>query len=170
MFRSDPDNVNLTMILIMFLLGLCAAQAQQTSPKALQQSAYNLYQAAWDGDKTALQQLRLLAEQGQADAQSLLGRVYFFSFRVPKDCVEAVSWSLKGAEQGYSLAQFSLGMLYGGICGPRDPVEQLRWYRKAAEQGKTQKYQHRWNHLFLRPDQFSRLHRCNDEEDERDSA
>ena len=40
------------------------------------------------------------------------------------------------AEQGLSVAQFNLGILYeNGLGVPQDYAEAVKWYRKAAEQG-----------------------------------
>ena len=40
------------------------------------------------------------------------------------------------AQQGYALAQFNLGVMYGNGQGvPQDDSQAARWYRKAAEQG-----------------------------------
>jgi TPR repeat protein len=52
------------------------------------------------------------AEQGDADAQFLLGLRYYQGNGVAKDFVEAVKWYRKAAEQGHLFAQMSLGYCY----------------------------------------------------------
>ncbi len=48
----------------------------------------------------------------------------------------AVKWYRKAAEQGFSSAQFNLGLMYDNGQGvPRNNKEAVKWYRKAAEQG-----------------------------------
>ena len=55
---------------------------------------------------------------------------------VPKDNAEAVRWYHLGAEQGYALAQFNLGVMYDNGEGvPKDAAEAVRWVRLAAAQG-----------------------------------
>ncbi|MFP6688182.1 MAG: hypothetical protein VCD31_02525, partial [Alphaproteobacteria bacterium] len=56
--------------------------------------------AAQRGDfATALQEFRPLAEQGDADAQTLIGMMYNEGLGVPKNDAEAVKWFHKAAEQ-----------------------------------------------------------------------
>lgn len=72
------------------------------------------------------------AEQGDADAQFNLGRIYGKAFgtysrgrAVPQDDTKAVYWYRKSAEQGYRAAQASLADIYaeGGGDVPRDYVQ-----------------------------------------------
>ena len=83
------------------------------------------------------------AEQGDVEAQYLLGLKYEHGEGVPQDYVEARKWFLKAAEQGNAEAQSILGIFYmNGEGGPQDYVEARRWFLKAAEQGEVgaQKY------------------------------
>ena len=48
----------------------------------------------------ALQEIRSLAEQGDADAQFLLGFMYAYGKGVAQDFAKAVKWYRKAAEQG----------------------------------------------------------------------
>jgi len=52
------------------------------------------------------------AEQGDAEAQKNLGRMYFKGEGVTRDYAEAEKWYRKSAEQGNSIAQKNLGMMY----------------------------------------------------------
>lgn len=93
--------------------------------------------AAERGDyATALQLLRPLAEQGDANAQYNLGYMYDYGKGVPKDFVEAVKWFRLAAEQGHAIAQYDLGSKYSISAGvPQDNAEMAKWFRLAAEQG-----------------------------------
>jgi uncharacterized protein len=85
---------------------------------------------------TAMQLLRPLADQGNADAQIYLGFMYLNGRGVPQDDAAAATWYRRAAEQGHPLAQSNLGLSceYGrGV--PRDDAVALSWYRKAADQG-----------------------------------
>jgi len=87
-------------------------------------------------NKLALRQLQSLAEQGNAVAESDLGRLYYSGEGVPKDPVEAVKWFRKAADQGYANAQSNLGYMYhNGEGVPKDSAEAVKWWRKAADQG-----------------------------------
>ncbi len=81
----------------------------------------------------AIRELRLLAEQGDADAQFNLGGMYAEGRGVPQDYARAVKWSRKAAEQGVAEAQFNLGkMYYIGQGVPQDYVQAHRWFNLAA--------------------------------------
>ncbi len=80
--------------------------------------------------------LRERAEQGDAAAQTELGRRYYVGEGVAQDDAEAARWTRRAAEQGHAPAQYSLGLLYyrgRGVTG--DDTAAARWYRAAAEQG-----------------------------------
>ena len=78
---------------------------------------------------------RMKAEQGNAEAQSNLGGMYFNGQGVSQDYKEAVKWDRLAAQQGYVDAQYHLGMMYAkGIGVPQDYKESLKWYMLAAEQ------------------------------------
>ena len=80
--------------------------------------------------------LRKSAQQGNADAQYLLGKCYFNGWGVTEDESQAAAWWRKAAEQGYAEAQCALGICYSnGIGVTQDYTQAVAWYRKAAEQG-----------------------------------
>ena len=54
-----------------------------------------------------------LAEQENARAQFWLGMAYDDGEGVPEDDAKAVHWYRQAAKQGYALAQFNLGLIYG---------------------------------------------------------
>ena len=62
---------------------------------------------------------RLLADQGSADAQVLLGQRYITGIGVPKDAAAGVSWFRKAADQGDASGQNHLGAMYGAGIGVR---------------------------------------------------
>lgn len=79
--------------------------------------------------------LKVIAEQGDANAQFNLGYRYFHGDGVIEDDVEAVKWYHKAAAQGHAKAQVNLGICYA-IAG--DDANAVDWYRKAADQGVAQ--------------------------------
>ena len=85
---------------------------------------------------TALRLWRPLADQGRADAQFNLGRMYDRAQGVPQDFIAAVGWYRKAADQGHEASQFNLGATYYmGEGVPQDYVAAVGWFRRAADQG-----------------------------------
>ena len=74
--------------------------------------------AAKRGDfKTALSELKPLADQGDALAQDLLGVMYENGGGVAQDYGQAVAWYRKAADQGDADAQSNLGVMYANSRG-----------------------------------------------------
>jgi TPR repeat protein len=82
---------------------------------------------------TALKELTPLAEQGNANAQMFLGRMYMLGEGVLKDPEQAIKWFKASASQGNADAQFFLGSMY--LLPRRDVAEGVKWLRFSAEQG-----------------------------------
>jgi hypothetical protein len=82
---------------------------------------------------TALTEVRPLAEQGNADAQTLLGKMYLKGQGVPKDPEQANKWFRRAAMQGDAESQFFLGAWY--LLPHKDVSEGLKWLRLSAQQG-----------------------------------
>lgn len=77
-----------------------------------------------------------LAEQGNAESQYRLGRLFETGHGVPRNDGEAVEWYRRAAEQGHASAQYRLGAQYVlGDGVPQDGDEGAMWFRRAAEQG-----------------------------------
>jgi len=89
---------------------------------------------AWD----SLMRVKAAAEQGNPEAQFLLGLQYKVGDGIEKDRVEAVKWLRKSAESGYVEAQYALGDFYAGLDPTddlADPREAEKWLKAAATQG-----------------------------------
>ncbi len=85
---------------------------------------------------TALKEWRVLAEQGNAEAQYGLGVMYRDSRGVPQDYEQALHWYSKAAAQGLAYAQVSLGVAYAkGEGVPQDYVQAHLWFNLATAQG-----------------------------------
>jgi TPR repeat protein len=86
--------------------------------------------------ETELRLLRPLADNGNAQAQSLLGGLYFAGQGVLQDYSEALRWYLKAANQGDAASQYHLSVMYGDGKGvPQNLAESVKWLRKAAAGG-----------------------------------
>lgn len=93
---------------------------------------------AWCGKRfrEAFSILEPLAENGNNDAQVIMGVRYLVGTDGKRDPRRARKWYTKAAEQGDAEAQVELGlMLAQGVGGKTDFVEAVRWFRKAAEAG-----------------------------------
>lgn len=84
----------------------------------------------------ALKEIVPLAKSGHADAQHLLGLMYYMGRGVMRDYAQALGWHRKAAEQGKADAQYVVGaMYYTGNAVAADPKQAVAWFRKAAEKG-----------------------------------
>ncbi len=84
----------------------------------------------------AVKWIRLAAEQEHAEAQAMIGRLYYVGHGVPKDYSEALQWYRRAIGQNDPKAQFYLGLLYYNGHGViQDEAEAVKWIRRAADQG-----------------------------------
>jgi TPR repeat protein len=80
----------------------------------------------------AMKWLRLAADQENAQAQYVLGTIYWRK----NDNAEMFKLFLRSAEHGYGYAQDNLGDMYGsGVGVPVDNVQAYFWHDRAAAQG-----------------------------------
>ena len=98
---------------------------------------FEAWQAYYKGDYAKAEQLaRPEAEQGDSDAQYLMGRLNAEGDTGPRDDVAAAAWYLKSAQQGNLDAENSLGYAYDfGLGVPKDKAQARLWYDKAAIKG-----------------------------------
>ena len=84
----------------------------------------------------ALSEWRPLAEEGNTEAQNMLGYMYRYGQGVPQDFEQARLWYRRAADLGNARAQNNLGAMYRqGLGVPQDYQEAFRWFLRAAEQG-----------------------------------
>lgn len=76
------------------------------------------------------------AQEGNAEAQNLLGICYYEGYGTEKDLKKAVEWYRKAAEQGNAESQYHLGYCYANGEGVEEnQAKAAEWYKKAAEKG-----------------------------------
>ena len=114
------------ILIIATIVGLAAGPARAGFDEA--KAAYKR------GDHiTAMRELRPLAEQGNTEAQTIVGAMHLTGQGVPQDYNKAASWLKRAARTGQPRAQFALGMLYTEGWGvPRDDVQAHKWLNLAA--------------------------------------
>ncbi len=132
-------NLIKTLVLFLMLLMLSFSHA------AIADDVEDGVASAEKGDfAAALQLLKPLAEQGDAQAQFNLGLMYFNGNGVAQDYKTAVKWYTLAAAQGVASAQYNLGLMFeegNGVA--QDYKTAVKWYTLAAEQG----YAHAQNNL-----------------------
>jgi hypothetical protein len=110
------------------------AQSRQSSPSALPVSFHKAdpskVQAATPDD------LQKRAEQGDAEAQFILGTLYRNGDGVLQNDTQAVEWFQRAANQGYVRALSALGSSYWAGRGVRQDYSQAYfWYQLALAEG-----------------------------------
>jgi TPR repeat protein len=96
--------------------------------------AYGAGEGVARDDRSALYWSRKAAEDGQAQAQSILGMNYRDARSVERDHQESFKWFLRAAKQGDVDSQVSVAQMFeDGDSVPQDYVQAVNWYKKAAE-------------------------------------
>ena len=115
-------------VAILFALGLHGSAMAGLMEGA---NAYNARNYA-----LALREITPLARAGNADAQHLLGLMYYMGRGIARDYRQALTWHRKAAEQGQPDAQYVVGaMYYTGNAVAADPKAAVHWFRRAAGRG-----------------------------------
>lgn len=81
---------------------------------------------------TAFREFKALAEEGDADAQVIIGFMYAHGLWVLKDAAEAAEWYRKAAQQGNGAAQYNLGRMYQMGSGVRQDYLQAHLWLSLA--------------------------------------
>ena len=111
------------LIALLFVASPAAAQSLEEQMRTAA-SAYERKDMA-----TAVRIWKVWAEKGDAEAQTLLGAMYWSGEGVPRNHHEAAKWYLRAAHQGYARAQNDIGFMLGFGEGvpPHDDVEAYKW-------------------------------------------
>jgi TPR repeat protein len=76
------------------------------------------------------------ASTGNAEAQYLVGDLYYLGFGVQQDYKQAMDWFIKAGDNGNTEAMYTIGMMYqlGNNVTANISIA-IEWYTKAANQG-----------------------------------
>ena len=86
--------------------------------------------------RRCLDEVSHAAVNGEIEAQTSLGRIYYDGLRVEKDYKRAFKWYIKAVEQMCARAQNGIGLMYANGRGvEKDYAVAVDWCRKAAEHG-----------------------------------
>ena len=104
--------------------------------KNLDIASYNFYQAARLGHERAFDELKALAEAGDAKAQSRYGLCFEYGYCTKVILKNAVYWYDQAAKQGDIDGQlFLASCYYRGRGVKRNEQIAVKWFRKAADGG-----------------------------------
>jgi TPR repeat protein len=117
------QRLSLCAFTVLLCVSLSAGADLDSARRAYEQKDY----------ATALKELTPLAEKGNADAQLILGKMYWMGQGVLKDPDQAMKWFKASALQGNADAQFYLGSIY--LLPHTDVAEGVKWLRLSADQG-----------------------------------
>ncbi len=117
------ERLSLCSFTILLCAGFCDGADLKSAKRAYEQKDYS----------TAFKEFTPLAEQGNAEAQVNLGKMYLMGQGVLKDRDQAIKLFNASAAQGNADAQFFLGSLY--LLPHTDIAQGLKWLRLSAEQG-----------------------------------
>jgi len=108
---------------VLLYTGLCSAADLKSGKEAYEKRDY----------ATAFKEFTPLAEQGNAEAQVNLGKMYLRGQGVLTDPDQAIKWFKASAAQDNADAQFFLGSIY--LLPRTDIAQGLKLLRLSAEQG-----------------------------------
>lgn len=126
-----PKNKSAVMIFPIVFFSLVFTGCQKTQ----EIGSNELSEEVGDYEDMLPAEIQQLAGQGDAEAQSKLGALYYLGDEIEKDYSKAFYWVKKSADQGYVDGQMSTGGFYYVGKGVRqDYTEAAKWYKKAASQ------------------------------------
>jgi FkbH-like protein len=118
-----------------------AAEAGNDEARALLEPASGAAGAGAEGEPAVVEVpwYRISAEEGDAEAQSILAWACLTGDNCERDAVEAAFWFERSASAGFVPSQLQLGsMYYEGVGVPQRLAEAAAWFRLAAQAGDGQ--------------------------------
>jgi len=117
--------LSFTLIFAFVMLASCASLETRTGRAAYMSGDY----------RSAIRELTPFAEQGNAEAQYLLGASYANASPPEQDYSRAERWLQAAAEQGHTDAMVDIAKLSLFYKNERDVQKAISWYMKAADRG-----------------------------------
>ncbi len=121
------NSFKLLAVVATFLLGALIGVASAQTLEADMRNAAAAYERK--DMATAVRIWKVWANKGNAEAETLLGAMYWSGEGVPRDHKEAARLYLRAANKGYARAQNDIGFMLGFGEGipPQDDVEAYKW-------------------------------------------
>jgi hypothetical protein len=118
------------------LIEIAAVLGRMPREGARSASYKEMYEQAKTGNQEVVARIRGLAQQGDVEAQFMLGFLYRDGQGVTKNPEEATHWFRQAGDAGHGFAYEQLGiMLYTGRDVEKNFPEALRLFRLAADKG-----------------------------------
>ena len=116
-------------------VGMCAKLGMGCQ-KNLDVASYNFYLAAQLGHERAYDELKALAESGNAKAQNRYGLCFEYGYCTKAIPENAAYWYHQAAKQGEPYGQYNLGRCYYyGRGVKRNTQLSIKWFKLSAQQG-----------------------------------
>ena len=132
--RNTPPASNVNADLAKAKLAALVNAANNGDPKA--QTHLGIMYREGQYYNQAIVWLTKAASQGFADAQYLLGTMYYDEKEIPQDVNKAIKWFEMAADQGETAAMMALGVIYDcGVNNRRDCIRAYKWYSLAVMAG-----------------------------------
>ena len=97
---------------------------------------HSIFSTECDPFTDNVEELQSRAKAGDANAQLMVGKFYYYGFCFERDYREAVKWFQAAADQGQVTAQFLLGEAYEKGKGlVKNYAQAAKWYERAALKG-----------------------------------
>lgn len=122
--------------IMILILGTCASLAN-AEQEVIRNDVIQAITAYKNNDyRTASQEFKKLAENGQVEAQRYLGQMYDKGLGVPQNYQKALSWYKRAAEQKDPAAQYHLGLKYANGHGVKeDQFQAYIWFAISFNNG-----------------------------------
>lgn len=85
---------------------------------------------------STVEELKALADEGTAEAQYQMGKLYAEGEVVEQDALASMNWVAKAGLQGHAKAQHTMGLMYEKGFGVSQSIrDAIDWHKAAAKQG-----------------------------------
>jgi TPR repeat protein len=121
-----------TLLIVFFILGVFFTNTVACANPSLQEglNAYNN-----KNYKEAYNIFSILSQEGNSQAQYILGSMYLDGIGVKKDYKKAYELFMQSAKQNNSFGEYALGYLYKhGLGVKKDLSKTLYWWEKSAKE------------------------------------
>jgi len=128
-----PTSINATLAVSNFVMRLSTSMTCRFGYLLIVVISVTMVTTGLHAQTRFVAELQNRAEQGNAEAQFMLGSMYTDGTLVDQNDVEAARWLLRAAEQGYQRSFFPLALAYSeGIGVPQDFVNAHMWVNIAS--------------------------------------
>lgn len=125
---SMIKSAKLSLLIFLLAWQTCAFASYNTGLAAFRAGNY----------AQAYKDLSAAAQTGNAEAEQLLGHMYYMGLGVPQDFGKALEWHKKAANQGEPESQYVIGtMYYSGKGVVQDYKVAMQWLWRASDHGHT---------------------------------